>query len=171
MQTLQKTFGQRDDVILYIDDTVTVDGQIVPDAIVTDYEGAKRIALNSAEPSMLQVNAIPAIARIEVVREPGWQGALGWRASLLDLVQGDNPGVIALAVYQHPEAKDYLFTTGAFIFNEQTQLWNTVCPPGHEPEHADVNFSMLYASIVYSPFTLWSEQDSIIVETGGDIPT
>ena len=164
---LQKTFGGRKTVELFDDDTVTVNGIVAPAAVVSTYNGEKRVSVNGD--TILDINPYPVFERVKVTRQVGWQGNLGWRVELLDSVPEVSPGVNSLAVYSNPEADGYLFTTGAFILDAETGLWGAVCPAGHEPGQVDVNFSMLYASLPYSPFTLWAEYDFLEVEIGGDI--
>ncbi len=166
---LQKTFGSRQDIKVFDDDVVMVDDVLAPDAIVTHYEGEVRVALNPVEPTLLEVGDVPYIARIHIKREEGWQEHLGWKALLLDYVEGALPDNIALAVYTNPEADGYLFTTGKFQWFEEDQMYGCVCPPGYEPEHDTVNFSMLLGSNKYSVFSLWDNLDEITVDTGGDI--
>jgi hypothetical protein len=165
----RKTNGPRDDILVYADDTVTVNGSPAPDAIVTHHEGIVRVALDTAEPKMLFVNPVPPISRIRITRIPGWNDVMGWKAELMDSVPEVSPGVISLAVYQHPEADGYLYTTGAFVLDEETGLWGCVCPAGHEEGVVDYNFSMLYASVKYSPFTLFSNFDEMEFTVGGDL--
>ena len=166
---LRKTFGYRDDIYVYDDDTVVVNGIENTEAIVTHYEGQVRVALDPAEPYMLQVNDIPAMLEVRIFREEGWQGALGWKAQITNLEEDVVPNACAIAVYSNPEAKGYLFTTGAFIFNNESGFWETICPPGFEPEHDTINFSLLYGSNKYSVFSLWDTMDEETFSIGGDL--
>ncbi len=166
---LRCTFGNRDDYLVYDDDTVTRDGILEPNAIVTKVDGVTRVALDQGNPTLLHINAYPEIAKIRITREPGWNDVLGWRAELLDIKEGENPGVVSIAVYQQSEATGYLFTTGAFNLNLETGLWEAVCPAGFEPGQDDIHFSMLYASIPYSAFSLWVDRDTEEFPIGGDL--
>ena len=163
------TFGTRDDVILYDDDSVDVNGVPYPDAIVTEYEGQKRVALNPAEPTQIQVNALPEFAQIRITRVSGWNDVLGWKAELINLEEGLVPNAMAIAVYNEPEGNGYLFTTGAFVKNEETGYWESICPPGHENGHETINFSLLYGSLKYSTFSLFDNFDEMEFSAGGDI--
>jgi hypothetical protein len=166
---LQSTFGNRKDVMVYDDDSVTVDSVPLPTAIVTKHEGTVRVALDSSKPTLLHINAVPPFAEIHVKRVPGWQGHLGWKATLIS-VDNQPPTNIALAVYNGPEASGgaYKYTTGAFK-QDTDGTWYADCPPGFEPEHNDEHFSMLLGSKPYSPFTLWNNMDEIQVTIGGDV--
>jgi len=167
---LQKTFADRNDILVHDNGDVYVDGVLTPGAVVSDYEGETRVAIDQYSPTLLQVNDVPFIARIHIKREPGWQGNIGWKALLLDYAQGALPANIALAVYSNPEANGYLFTTGKFQWFEEDQLYGAICPPGHEPgAGVTVNFSMLSGSAKYSVFSLWDNLEEITVETGGDL--
>ena len=163
------TFGTRDDVILYDDDSVDVNGVPYPDAIVTEYEGQKRVALNPAEPTQLIINDFPKFSRVRIFREEGWQGHLGWRCELLDYEGDLAPKNMAIAVYREPEGKDYHYTTGAFVFDEESGLWGCVCPPGFENGHETINFSLLYGAAKYSVFSLFENFDEMTFDIGGDV--
>ncbi len=90
----------------------------------------------------------------EVTREPGWQGTLGYRFVLGGYDDGFVPGNLAMAVYSNPECDGYLYTTGAFVWDDVEQEWYAVCPAGQEPGDAAINFGMLNGATPISCFTL-----------------
>ena len=98
---------------------------------------------------------------IKVVREEGWQGAMGFRVTLLTADPAFTPGVLALAVYTSPECEGYLYTTGAFI--ETDGVWGAVCPAGQEPGEDAVNFGLLNGPTPIRCFTLAEGRDEMSV--------
>lgn len=156
------------DILLYDDDTVTVDGAPAPSAVVTEVDGIKRVSLEGD--TIIQVNAAvneeTTLCNVRIVREEGWQGSLGWRAELLDWNPTQTPNAMALAIYSNTNAQGYLFTPGAFVLTDG--VWGCVCPPGHEPGQENIHFSMLIGSIPYSAFTLQYDSDDQTFLTGGD---
>lgn len=87
---------------------------------------------------------------VTVVREAGWQGALGFKVTLESQDPSFSPDQMALAVYGSPDCQDYQYTTGAFVNTDG--VWGAVCPAGHEPGDVDVNFGILYGA---TPMTCW----------------
>lgn len=154
------------DVLLYDDNSVTVNGVAAGAAVVTEYQGLKRIALDGD--SNLHVNPQPEFGRIRITRQPGWQDNIGYRVELLDFAEDKSPGVFALAEYNNPGGRSYKFTTGGFLLDGETGIWGSVCPPGFEQGSIDIYFGILYASILYSSFTLFAQYDESIFYCGGD---
>jgi len=156
---LQCTFGMRDDVLVYEDDTVTVNGISKETAKVTHKDGVVSVALDHGRPTLQQINPYPEIGTVFVSRQ-----GVGWKAILPD---GRIPGVKSLAVYENPEAEALLFNTGPFAKDSDTGLWYVDCPTGKEPRSSSVHFSLMIGIKPYSAFTLWEGIDSMEFSVGG----
>jgi len=161
------------DVYVHDDDTVTnvSDGTPNTSAIVSHHieKGVDVIRVDLNGNGMLDINAEPQLMRAKVIREPGWQGAIGYRVLLEDHSKELPPNALALAVYANPDGMNYLYTTGGFIWMEEYQKYGAVCPPGFEPGQANIYFGMLYGATAYSTFTMHSEWDIKTFSCGGDI--
>lgn len=163
---LQYTSPTAGDIFLYDDDTVTLtDGTPQPQAVVKHEDGIPSIDLFNN--GIWLVNDYPVFIEIEVTREPGWQGNLGYRVILLNLDPNDTPGNYALAIYAEPDGRNYQYTTGAFQFFEDLQQWGAVCPPGFEPGQEDIYMGILEGSAPYGCFTLHADKDSGVFYAGG----
>ena len=156
------------DILLYDDDTVTVNGVIDNDAIIDTYDNVNRIHLDGN--TVIHVNQLPAFGEVKVIRVPGWNDVIGYKVQLL---QWDDelidPGVFALAEYNEPGGRGYKFTTGAFVWDDEAGYWGATCPAGFEQGVVDLHFSILYASIQYSCFTLHAAYNEGIFYCAGDI--
>ena len=166
---LQKTFGPRRDIKVFSDDTVTVNGVSTPATVTHTSEGIT-VALRPTEPDMLEVdNGAMSFAAVKITRQPGWQDSEGWRAELINVASEVTPNAIAIAVYDGPEATGYKFTTGAMVLDPKTELWTSVCPPGHEPAgpNSAIHFAVLLGSAKYTFFTLWEDRDEVEFTVSG----
>lgn len=107
---------------------------------------------------------------IKIDRVPGWNSVLGWKCTLLDFSTGMQPTNTAMAVYNAPDCTNYLFTTGAFVWDADAQTWGATCPAGFEPGDADINFGVLYGSAPLACFTMPAGQTTMTVtayDSGG----
>lgn len=157
------------DTWVYDDDTVITDGVTQENAVVSEYEGTKRVSLHGD--SIIQINPVPELCNIRVTRQVGWEGNLGFKVELLDIAADEDPAVLALAVYNQPDGVAYAYTTGAMVLDPETDLWGAVCPAGFEPGDVDIHLGMLYASINYSAFTLNAGVQTAEFVAGGDFGT
>ena len=168
------------DNFIWDDDTVTDarTGVPRPDAVVTHNDDGS-ISVDISGNGMQDVQPYPDLGRVQITRQVGWQGNLGWKADLLGWDDSQiDPGVYALAVYHNPDGETYYFTTGAFVWDAtaihpetgEAGMWGAVCPAGFEPGQVDVHFGMLYASINFSTFTLRDYIDQEDFTTGGTPP-
>lgn len=153
------------DTVVYIDDTVETDGQPNLDATVETVEGMKRIDVTGS--GFIDFNQVPQLSKIRVFRVPGWNNVLGWRAELVGLVQDATPNAVSLGIYSSPGATGYLYTPGAFLWDDENQVWHIDCPAGQEPGDADIHFGVLYGSAPVSSFTLRQGLDDVTFVAGG----
>jgi hypothetical protein len=169
-----------EDNFIWDDDTVTDarTGDPKPNAVVTHNDDGS-ISVDISGNGMQDVQPYPDLGRVQITRQVGWQGNLGWKADLLGWDEETiDPGVYALAVYHNPDGENYYFTTGAFVWDAnaihpetgEAGMWGAVCPAGFEPGQVDVHFGMLYASINFSTFTLRDYIDEEAFITGGTPP-
>lgn len=166
MTKLQHTSPTLGDTIVADDDSVTTDGIANPSAVVTTFEGSTRVDVNGN--GIIDANPVPDLGRVRVTREEGWAGALGYRVVLEDWAEGTTPNAIALAVYDNPDGQDYLYTTGAMLWDVDAEEWYVTCPPGFEPEHNDIHMGFLYGALRISAFTMHSQWEEQIFSGGGD---
>lgn len=98
----------------------------------------------------------PPVASItaHITREPGWNNALGYKIELILSDDTYSPNNIALAIYNSPDCESYKFTTGAFQYDSERNIYFSVCPAGFEPGDADVHMGLLYGSAPLSCWTL-----------------
>lgn len=108
----------------------------------------------------------PYMLTLEVTRETGWQGALGWKVLLRDWEQDVAPDNTAMAVYAKPDCDVYRFTTGAFVQMEGT--YGAVCPPGQEPGDEDIYFVVLYGAAQLACFTMPQGRHRVVFQVNGD---
>jgi hypothetical protein len=173
---MQKTEGVYRETQVYEDAgvyTVYVDGVLMPDAVIDIKDGVYRVSTHGD--TVIDINAYPPFMKVIVKHVPGWQGKTGWSLRLIDAGDDYDPGVTSLALYDAPSRKgNYLYTVGAmqhFPDEGENGLWGWDCPAGHEQgEGNDVNFSFLYASLAYSYFTLFANEDERVFTVGGDAP-
>jgi len=174
---LQHTSPTLGDIFVHNDDSVTnvADGSPNTTAAVSHYEenGIDIIRVDLNDNGMLDVNPVPQLMDVRIVREEGWQSNLGYRCILEDFKDGMDTGVLALAVYDQPGGIDYQYTTGAFVWMADYERYGAVCPPGFEPGQEDIHFGMLYGATPYSTFTMHSQWNEQTFSCGGgdtDIP-
>ncbi len=106
-------------------------------------------------------------------------GQWGWRAEL-NVQSGDfDPGVRAVAIYSDDAHTQYLYTTGAFTWDEAAQKWVTEWNCGNASKQT-YHWAILYASLQEQKGTLAADAtaDALflkyglpqIEEPGGGIP-
>lgn len=166
MAKLQHTSPTLGDCIVAEDDSVTLDGIDSPASIVTTVDGVTRVDVNGN--GIIDANPYPILGFIKVTREEGWQGALGYRAVLLDWDETATPNAIALAVYNNPDGENYYYTTGAMLWDSVKEEWYTICPAGFEPGQADIHMGFLYGSTKISAFTMHSQWNEHTFSGGGN---
>jgi hypothetical protein len=154
------------DNVVHNDLSVTTDGSPNPNAVVSQAQGLIRLDANGN--GIIDAHPVPTLGHILVTREPGWQGALGYRVVLLDWAEDAIPNAIALAIYNQPNGVDYSYTTGAMQWDPGLEQWYAVCPPGFEPGQADIYMGFLYGSLRISAFTMFADWDEQTFTGGGD---
>jgi hypothetical protein len=94
-----------------------------------------------------------------VIRHKQFGAQWGWRAEM-NVQSGDfEPGVRAVAIYSDAAHTQYLYTTGAFVWDEEAQRWATEWNEGRANK-ADVHWSVLYASLQEQKGTLKADADA-----------
>jgi hypothetical protein len=158
------------DTIVNDDLTVITDGVPNPSAVATFKNGQYR--LDVAGNGLINANQEPVLGDLNMIREPGFSGSVGWRAELQDWAEGETPNAIALGVYSAPNATGYLWTTGGYI--DENGVWTVHCSPGFEPAlGTDFYLAWLWGSLPVSPFTYFNNfgdtvGDSQVFYGGGD---
>jgi len=97
--------------------------------------------------------AVKSLA-VNINREAGWQGHLGFRVELESSSPDYVPTNLALSIYSAENCTNYLYTTGAFQHDTENGKYFAICPPGHEPGDVDVHMGLLYGAAQLSCFTL-----------------
>lgn len=164
--TIQHTGPLIGDNFIFENDTVETDGVPNASAVITTYDGIKRVDLTGN--GIIDVNPVPDLGTIKVTRVPGWQGALGYRVVLLDWDESATPNAIGLAIYAQPNGESYQYTTGAMLWDATNQEWYCTCPAGFEPGQADIHMGFLYGAKRISAFTMLAEHDEWTFSGGGD---
>jgi len=94
-----------------------------------------------------------------VLRHQQFGSQWGWRAEM-NVQSGDfEPGVRAVAIYSDANHQNYLYTTGAFIWDAAAQRWATEWNPGHASKQA-FHWAVLYASLQEQKGTLAADADA-----------
>lgn len=167
MAKLQHTSPTLGDCIVHDDDSVTVDGVLEPNAVVT-YLSDGTIRLDVDGNGIINANDFPGLGSIKVTREPGWQGNLGYRVVLEDWAEDITPNAIGMAIYNQPDGNDYSYTTGAMLWDATAEEWYCTCPAGFEPGMEDIYMGFLYGSLNIAAFTMQSQWMEQTFSGGGD---
>jgi hypothetical protein len=69
----------------------------------------------------------------------------GWRAEMSVRSESFNPGVRAVAIYSDANHRNFLYTTGAFVWDAELKVWATEWND-NRAARADVHWAMLFAS-------------------------
>ena len=163
---MQHTGPDIGDNWVYDDGTVITDGVPNPNAVITTYQGIKRVDFTGN--GIIDANQVPNLGSIKVTRVPGWQGNLGYRVVLQDWAAGATPNAIALAIYSQPNGEGYQYTTGAMLWDATNEEWYCTCPSGFEPGQNDIHMGFLYGAKRISAFTMLAEHNEWLFSGGGD---
>jgi hypothetical protein len=94
-----------------------------------------------------------------VLRHKPFGSQWGWRAEM-NVQSGDfEPGVRAVAIYSDAAHTQYLYTTGAFIWDATAQRWATEWNAG-KADKTDFHWAILYASLQEQKGTLAATADA-----------
>jgi hypothetical protein len=94
----------------------------------------------------------------------------GWRAEM-NVQSGDfEPGVRAVAIYADAAHTQYLYTTGAFVWDEAAQRWATEWNAG-KPSKTDFHWAILWASVQEQKGTLAATADAAALFLKYGLPT
>jgi hypothetical protein len=94
-----------------------------------------------------------------VLRHKQFGNQWGWRAEM-NVQSGDfEPGVRAVAIYADAAHTQYLYTTGAFIWDAAAQRWATQWNAGKSSK-TDFHWAILYASLQEQKGTLAATADA-----------
>ena len=83
----------------------------------------------------------------------------GWRAEMVVASQSFNPGVRAIAIYSDSEHQQFLYTTGAFVWNAESEVWATEWNE-NRANKADIHFALLFAAQQEARGTLPADRDA-----------
>jgi len=94
-----------------------------------------------------------------VLRHKQFGSQWGWRAEM-SVQSGDfEPGVRAVAIYSDAAHQNYLYTTGAFVWDAVAQRWATEWNPGHASKQT-FHWAVLWAALQEQRGTLAADADA-----------